>query len=68
MCELPEGLEIVVKEGRWYAFGTLTPRNAELYRILSEMGGVNESVSDGVYEFNIEILHNLDAVATLEPK
>lgn len=45
---------IVVANGRWDAFGDVTPRNQELTKILTEMGGVSDSVPEGKYHFNVK--------------
>lgn len=63
-----EGIEILVHDGRWDALGLDTPRNHELFAILQSIGGINESVEDGVYVFNAEPLDNENLVLTLEEK
>lgn len=57
---------VVVKDGRWNAYGPVTPRSQELYAILAGMGGVNESVTDGTYHFNVKKV-GLENIASLTP-
>lgn len=59
-------LTVIVTEGRWDAIDSLTSRNIMLTRILTEMGGVNESVPPGTYHFNVK-LENGEWTATLNP-
>jgi hypothetical protein len=47
-------LTIIVGNGRWDAIGNLTPRNQWLYSVLQNQGGINESVEDGLYHFNVK--------------
>ena len=68
MTENLEGIEIVVKDGRWTAYGPDTPRSKELFKILNEMGGVAETVPEGTHIFNVEHIAGDDYYATLEPK
>jgi hypothetical protein len=59
-------ITVVVKDGRWDAYGPVTPRSQELYAILAAMGGVNESVADGTYHFNVTQV-GLENIASLTP-
>jgi hypothetical protein len=68
MCSDESGIEIVVTDGSWGAFGEPTPRNLELFQQLQTMGGIAASVPPGTYIFNIEIIQGLDAYATLTEK
>lgn len=57
--QIPESFKhhivIVVKGNRWEAHGDpLNPLTAMVYQQLVEIGGINESVPDGVYYFNCE--------------
>jgi hypothetical protein len=61
-------LEIVVKEGRWYAYGDKTPSSEEAYSILVAQGGINDSVSDGTYSYTIERVDETTCLASLQPK
>ena len=48
-------LTIVVKGDRWDALGTPgSIYHQKLYTLLVKMGGINESVEDGTYHFNVE--------------
>lgn len=49
-------LNVLVTETRWDSFGEVTPRNIFLNQMLTEMGGVNHSVSPGLYHFNVRRL------------
>lgn len=62
------GIEIVVQEDRWDAYGPITPRSTELYNQLVSIGGINETVKPGVYIFNIYMLDDTNAVLSLELK
>lgn len=48
-------LTIVVKGDRWDALGTPgSIYHQKLYTLLVKMGGINESVEDDTYHFNVE--------------
>jgi len=59
-------LLVVVKDGRWDAFGPNTLRSQYLYKVLSYTGGVNESVPEGRYHFNVK-LEGFKILTTLTP-
>lgn len=57
--KIPESIKhhivVIVRDGRWEAHGDPTnPLSAMLYQQLVEIGGVNETVPDGVHFFNGE--------------
>lgn len=57
---------IEVANGRWDAYGPVTLRSQYLINILNAQGGVNESVPDGTYHFNVlEVMG--EQVASLTP-
>ena len=58
---------IVVANGRWDAYGPITLRTQELTRILTEIGGVSDSVPEGNYHFNVKNLLGLWHRASLKP-
>lgn len=58
---------IVVADGRWDSFGALTPRSLELTQILTNMGGVSDSVPEGTYHFNAKKLIGSRYRVTLKP-
>ena len=58
---------IVVADGRWDSFGTLTPRSLELAQILTNLGGVSDSVPEGTYHFNAKKLVGRRYRVTLNP-
>lgn len=68
MCVDKSGIEIVVTDKGWDAYGDPTDRNMELLEQLWIMGGIAKSVEPGVYIFNIEIIEGLNAYATLTKK
>ena len=45
---------IVVKDGRWDAFAKVpaTKRDHWLLSLINQMGGINENVAEGRYNFN----------------
>lgn len=45
---------VLVTEGRWDVVDSPTPRNIMLTRVLTAMGGINESVAPGTYYFNVK--------------
>lgn len=48
-------LTVVVKGDRWDALGTPgSIYHQKLYTLLAKIGGINESVEDGTYHFNVE--------------
>lgn len=59
-------LTVLVTEGRWDVVDSPTPRNIMLTRVLTEMGGVNESVPPGTYYFNVKEV-NGQKIASLYP-
>ena len=58
---------VVVTEDRWYCFGAVTPRSAYLYKYLNDMGGINETVPPGLYDFNVRRRSLLTIAVSLEP-
>ena len=59
-------LTIVVKGDRWDALGTPgSIYHQKLYTLLVKMGGINESVTDGTYHFNVEVGRFFKVHATL---
>lgn len=48
-------LTISVWNGRWDAFGPATARSKRLYKRLESKGGINESVPNGVYHYNVKL-------------
>jgi hypothetical protein len=59
-------LTVVVSDGQWAALGEPTPRNIWLTKMLTLQGGVNESVSNGTYHYNVK-RSGLKHIATLLP-
>lgn len=59
-------LTILVTEGRWDAIDSPTPRNIMLTRVLTNMGGINESVAPGTYYLNVKEVDG-QTVASLYP-
>lgn len=59
-------ITVVVKDGRWNAFGPLTHRSQFLHATLNEMGGVSDSVPDGTYHFNVKRV-GMTFIASLTP-
>ena len=57
---------ILVTEGRWDAIDSPTPRNIALVRVLTNMGGINESVAPGTYYFNVKEVDG-KWIASLDP-
>jgi hypothetical protein len=49
-------LVVEVKHGRWDAYGHTSHvwHSRFLYEVLSNVGGVSDSVPDGTYHFNIK--------------
>ena len=47
-------LVVVVKDGRWNAFGTPGTRSEWLFATLQAQGGIADSVGDGTYHYNIK--------------
>lgn len=47
-----EPLTLVVDDSEWNAFGPITRRSRALYNLLQLVGGINESVEPGTYQFN----------------
>lgn len=50
-------LRVVVKNRRWDAYvqEPATPADHALLTILQSMGGINESVADGEYDFHVKL-------------
>lgn len=46
---------IIVDNGTWNAFGRPTYINKYLTQVLTNMGGVSDSVSDGLYVFRMKL-------------
>jgi hypothetical protein len=47
-------LEVVVNDGRWHAYGDLTdPGTNYAMGVLTGMGGINETVTNGIWEFTV---------------
>lgn len=59
-------ITVVVKNGRWDAFGPTTPRSQYLIAILNQQGGVSDSVAEGTYHYNVKTI-GLTLVASLTP-
>lgn len=53
MFEPKPPLTVVVTEDRWDAIDVLTFRNFMLTQHLKAQGGINESVSPGLYHYNV---------------
>ena len=68
---LEDPIYIVVEDdGSWNAYSTRkepTPRDCHLFALLTEMGGINETVTPGTWWFNMAILDNNTCVVALEP-
>ncbi len=66
--ELGAPILVVVAGGRYECYAEGTPRDLELIRILQEdLGGVSDTVPDGSYHFNVEIIEGTQAYASLDP-
>ena len=48
-----EPLLVEVHDGRWDMYGNFSRRHDKLAKILTAMGGVNETVPPGYYHFNV---------------
>lgn len=57
---------VIVRDGRYECYGPVTDRSEYLYRVLTSRGGVNESVPDGRYHFNV-VRRGFKFVFTLLP-
>ena len=68
MPDIENGIEIVVGDSTWHAYGEPTPHNIELFNQLQIMGGISNSVTPGVYIFNVEFLDDETIVVSLNPK
>lgn len=68
MPEIKDEAPIVVEvqADRWDAYGPITSRSTYLYQVLSELGGINESVPPGQYHFNV-IIEDGQLIADLHP-
>lgn len=61
---------VVGDDGTWNAYSTRkepTPRDCHLFALLTEMGGINESVTPGDWWFNMATLDDSTLVVALEP-
>lgn len=62
----PTPLIVQVTGGRYDCFAkSSTPKGTYLLGFLQGMGGINESVEDGTYHFNVEEVNGM-LVASLE--
>lgn len=66
------GILVEVTETRWDAFGDTSSRLSEyrsfwLLIILKRIGGINESVAPGLYDFNVTWKPPFKFIASLEP-
>lgn len=59
-------ITVLVTEGRWDVVDDPTPRNIELTRMLTDMGGVSDTVPPGTYKFNVLEI-NGQMIASLDP-
>lgn len=59
-------LYVHVMPDRWDSYGTPTYRSQFLFQFLKLIGGINESVLPGWYDFNVK-LSGFKIIATLEP-
>lgn len=59
-------LTVLVTEGRWDAVDAPTPCNLWLVQVLQAQGGINESVPQGTYHYNVTKVDGL-LVASLYP-
>ena len=57
---------VVVDRDRYQCYGAETPRSHELTKILKDLGGVSDTVSDGRYNFNVTLIEET-VYATLFP-
>lgn len=46
---------IIVDNGTWNAFGNPTIKNQYLTQVLTNMGGVSDTVPDGLYIFKMKL-------------
>lgn len=60
-------LTIIVHNGRYDVYGPETERSKSLKDILDHIGGISDTVADGTYEFNVEMVDELP-IATLSIK
>ena len=59
-------LTVVVKGDRWDALGTPGSKyHQKLYTLRVTLGGINETVEDGTYHFNVERGRFFKVYATL---
>lgn len=59
-------LTILVTDGRWDAFDEPSLRNTLLVEVLTQIGGVSDTVAPGTYLFNVKDVDG-KFVATLDP-
>lgn len=59
-------LLVVVNDMGWWAYGPDTVRNRWLTAVITNEGGVNESVPPGNYHFNI-VRKGFKLISTFEP-
>jgi hypothetical protein len=59
-------LTVVVKNGRWDAYGPLTIRSQHLITVLNMIGGVSDRVPDGKYRFDV-LIHGMTIISSLTP-
>jgi hypothetical protein len=59
-------LYVHVMPDRWDSYGTPTFRSQFLFQLLKWIGGINESVQPGWYDFNAK-LSGVNLIVTLEP-
>lgn len=66
--ELP--ILVIVENGRWDAL-SFRPipsiRDLSLVDVLKEMGGVSDTVEDGLYHFNVRVLEDDKYAVSLTP-
>lgn len=61
-----DSITVVVTEGRWDVFDEPTPRKKLLTQILTNMGGVSDTVAPGTYHFNVKSVAG-QWIASLKP-
>ena len=61
-------IEVLVDDGRWNAFGDLTdPGTKYAYDVLTAIGGINESVTPGAWDFTVIQMEDGTVMVTLYP-
>lgn len=59
-------LTVIVTEERWDVVDCATARNIWLCQTLTEIGGVSNTVTPGLYHFNAEFLDDKNLVCSLQ--